>query len=207
MSIILDRNAEYELRVVVAKRLINARSAARLKGLEAAEHIGHRNGTQIALAEAGQRLPPLLTLIKLADLYGVSLDYLCGRIEDPLAEPIEVSDGVLAYAVKKNVEQSFGLFADLVAKATASFLASNRDDRDELRELSENVQTLAVAFNTFVLANPEFEDMPKASRFVAALATANSNAEKSDKRIAQENEVKLTRINMIESKLQFDLFS
>ena len=33
--------------------------------------------------ETGQRVPPTETLILLADFYGVSIDYLLGRTENP----------------------------------------------------------------------------------------------------------------------------
>lgn len=33
--------------------------------------------------ENGNRVPPLETLVAFADLYGVSLDYLVGRTDDP----------------------------------------------------------------------------------------------------------------------------
>ena len=33
--------------------------------------------------ETGERIPPMETLIKLADLYDVSIDYLLGRTDKP----------------------------------------------------------------------------------------------------------------------------
>ena len=37
----------------------------------------------ISKFESGERVPPTETLIRLADFYGVSMDYLVGRTDNP----------------------------------------------------------------------------------------------------------------------------
>ena len=63
---------------VFSKRLIELRDSRKLSQKEAAKEFG------IVLRayqryEAGERYPQFPTLIKIADFYGVSLDYLAGR--------------------------------------------------------------------------------------------------------------------------------
>lgn len=75
--------AEYQR--LVGSRITKARKACRLEGQQLAWKIGHRNGTQLSLWEAGERLPPLSALVLLAAHLGVSVEFLCGASpsEDP----------------------------------------------------------------------------------------------------------------------------
>jgi transcriptional regulator with XRE-family HTH domain len=71
------------LRKVVAERLIEARAICGLDQGGAAQRMGYINSTQICLWEQAKRLPPHNVLLRCADVYGVSLDYLLGRCDSP----------------------------------------------------------------------------------------------------------------------------
>lgn len=63
------------------ERLKAVREEKEIKQNEAAEKVGIRNNT-LSSYESGVRKPDYDTLIKLADLYGVSIEYLLrGKIE------------------------------------------------------------------------------------------------------------------------------
>lgn len=68
--------------VPFAVRLREARNRKDLKQREMAEHlkIGIRSYQNY---EGGQREPDFETLVALADLLGVSADYLLGRVDTP----------------------------------------------------------------------------------------------------------------------------
>lgn len=83
-----DVRSQVEFQKLVGRRILRARKACRLDGKILAAKIGHKNGTQISLWEAGERLPPLSGLLLIAAHLGVSAEYLCGCSpeEDPNRE-------------------------------------------------------------------------------------------------------------------------
>lgn len=67
---------------ILAKRLKKARDEAGLKQIDAAEKLGISNGT-LSGYERDYRDPDTDVLNKMAELYGVTVDYLLGRSDDP----------------------------------------------------------------------------------------------------------------------------
>ena len=69
-----------------SQRLIQLRAARSLSQADVAKEIG-----VVVRAyqryEYGQREPQLSALVRLADFYGVTLDYLAGRSDDPGTSP------------------------------------------------------------------------------------------------------------------------
>jgi transcriptional regulator with XRE-family HTH domain len=51
-------------------------------------------GRTIGNYESGERLPSLDTLVKLADFYGVSVDYLLGRTDNRLVNAASAEDSL-----------------------------------------------------------------------------------------------------------------
>lgn len=68
------------------QRLRDMREDADMSQDNLAAHLGIRQ-TVYSRYERGERTIPLQHLIKLADLYNVSLDFLCGRTNNP--KPIQ----------------------------------------------------------------------------------------------------------------------
>ena len=66
-----------------SERLKDLRTAKNLTMEQLGNEIGSTRAT-ISNFENGQRKPSLDMLIKLADYFDVSIDYLVGRTEDPL---------------------------------------------------------------------------------------------------------------------------
>jgi transcriptional regulator with XRE-family HTH domain len=77
-NLITDRNAEGGIKVPVGEKLRELRKSKDLTQVQVADGI---NCTPAAYNryETGERQPPVDTLAKLADYFGVSLDYLMGR--------------------------------------------------------------------------------------------------------------------------------
>ena len=77
-NLITDRNAEGGIKVPVGERLRELRKSKDLTQAQVADGI---NCTPAAYNryETGERQPPIDALTKLADYFGVSLDYLVGR--------------------------------------------------------------------------------------------------------------------------------
>lgn len=66
---------------LLAERLKNLRLQKNAKQVDIAEYIGVLPRT-IRFYESGEREPSLDVLIKLADYFGVTADYLLGRSDD-----------------------------------------------------------------------------------------------------------------------------
>lgn len=67
---------------ILAKRLKEARESAGLKQIDAAKKLGISNGT-LSGYERDYRDPDTDILNKMADLYGVSVDWLLGKTSQP----------------------------------------------------------------------------------------------------------------------------
>jgi len=67
---------------ILAKRLKEARDMAGYKQIEAAEKLGISNGT-LSGYERDYRDPDTGMLHKMANLYGVSVDWLLGKVDHP----------------------------------------------------------------------------------------------------------------------------
>ena len=63
-------------------RLLELRKREKLSQVAAAKVLNLGSRTY-QYYESGEREPPLSTLIRLADFYGVTLDYLAGRSDVP----------------------------------------------------------------------------------------------------------------------------
>ena len=191
MAIVKDKDGVARLKQIVGKRLKQARVAARVSQEEAARVVGKEGPTQISLAESGNRLPPLDSLTKLADLYGVSTDYLLGRIDDPTAEPSELHQSAFAFSVTSTVENCFSAFANVIGDFTAQTAASQRKDRADLTSFMGTVQDLHDALKRFSELNPEFEeDMRGGSRLVNTMARAMDMVERVTGRLNQETSLR-----------------
>lgn len=91
----------------IGARLRVARVAAQMPASSVAEQLGYRGQTQVSLAEKGERIPPLPVLMRYAKLYVVPLDFLCGLIDDPIADTGETNQGVIANAVSTAIKEQF----------------------------------------------------------------------------------------------------
>ncbi|MGJ7607142.1 helix-turn-helix domain-containing protein [Variovorax sp. LT1R20] len=76
---VFEGRAEMQLRRITSERLIRAREASGYGQREAASEMGYETPAQLSQWESGRRFPPTSELIKLANLYLVSIDFLLGQ--------------------------------------------------------------------------------------------------------------------------------
>lgn len=158
MSIVKDKEHLTKLQKVMGMRLRAARRAARRSEEDAAAAIGHKGLTQISLAESGERIMPLQSLLKLADFYGVSVDYLLGRLDDPSAEAIELNSAMLAGSVSMGMEQCLKRFTEALGHNARAALMHRRMDSEQLRNAASITRDLVNAMERFKQLNPQFEE-------------------------------------------------
>ncbi len=163
MAIELDGEGKIQLQKVLGKRLRASRRAARMTEMDAARILNHKEATQLSLWESGDRLPPLAALIKLAKAYSVSLDYLVGLHDDPIADPMESNQGVIVNALSSSMSGCFEKFTLAVAEHAAITLSGFGADRRQLREMCVSAAEVDSALKRVKELNPEFEEDMKGS--------------------------------------------
>lgn len=210
MAIVLDKEGIERLKKTVGARAKAARTAAAMKLTDAKSAIGQKGITQLSLMESGDRLPPLLMLIQLADLYCVPLDYLVGRNDDPIADPIENNQGMIMNAVMQAISGCVGTMGKSIGEYTSIAVAGQRRDRADLMQINELMSDLEAAFNRMKLLNPEFEeDWRGSANLEAAMKKITVVAERVNGRMQYEQKLRdgvektISKTQMNEKTMQF----
>lgn len=211
MPIQPDPKKTVQVKATVARRLRAARAACGLSQLQAADALGHKGATQISLAEDGKRVPPISDLFKLADLYCVSLDFLVGRIDDPIAEAEEHQSGLVARAVANSIAECVETFTKAVSEHVAIVLSGHREDRVDLQKAIKIGDDLKFAINRLRELNPGYDELKGASRIETAAVALSDIGDKLKVRIHREKSQRaaidnVIRLDKIEASIkQFSL--
>lgn len=200
MAIHKDPEGLEELKQVLGRRLRAARRAAGLSELDAAEALMHKGITQVSLAESGSRIPPLLDLMKYADLYCVPVDFLLGRISDPLAEPEEHGQSLIARNVSNAIMGCFERFSQAVAEHSAVCISGHRADRQDIREAVRLAKEARTALKRVKELNPEYEELRGGAKLESALSGLLAIGARVEQRIAAENR----QIEVIDKALKLE---
>lgn len=200
MAIQKDPDGQAELKQVVARRLRAARKSAGLSEMDAAEALVHKGITQVSLAESGGRIPPLLDLIKYADLYSTSLDFLSGRINDPIAEEEEHGRSLITRSVGQVIAGCFAKFSSAVAEHAAVCISGHRADRADIREALQFSREAMGALRRVKELNPEYEDLRGGATLENALSRLLALSAGVEARIKDEQ----TQFDMIDRALQLE---
>lgn len=164
MSIILDQEAHQRLAKLIGRRLRAARIASRLSEQEVADALGYKGATQVCLTEKGEgRIPPIIMANRYCDLYGISLDFMAGRIDDPISDPVETNQGAIKRAVINSIECSVQQFVDAVSSLTVASVSEHMADRGELRQIVERIGEVSAAYQRVKELNPMYEEDIKGS--------------------------------------------
>lgn len=142
----------------IGKRLRIARSCAGMQANIAAQRLGYTNATQISLAENGERIPPLHILVEYAKLYVVPMDFLCGLIDDPVADATETNQGVIANAVADAIKEQFGALVRSISEQASVTIAGYNQDRRDLQATCNIAQQAKSALERVRELNPEFNE-------------------------------------------------
>lgn len=186
MAIPTDPEGKNALTKIVSRRLKAARKAAGMSQASAAMQLNHKGITQVSLAEEGHRLPPILDLVKYAELYGVPVDFLLGLIDDPIAEACEQSQGAVLRSVKDSLGGLFTKITDAVAGHVSISVTNLRQDRADLVDIIKATADLDRAIKRMLELNPEFEELRGSSTVENALLRFRSIGKRVDARTLEE---------------------
>lgn len=142
----------------IGKRLRIARSCAGMQANIAAQRLGYTNATQISLAENGARIPPLHILVEYAKLYVVPLDFLCGLIDDPIADATETNQGAIANAISDAIRAQFECLVRSISEQASVTIAGYNQDRRDLQATCNIAQQAKAALERVRELNPEFDE-------------------------------------------------
>lgn len=81
-------------RLIFSERLKTLRKNKGLSCSQLADLLNFKSKGSIGNLESGKSLPLAESLYLIAEFFGVSIDYLTGRIDDPLCELFQNKEGV-----------------------------------------------------------------------------------------------------------------
>lgn len=163
----LSRQLGTHRRKLIAQRMIEARELNGFPQTEAAGLFGHRNPTQLSLWERGGRIPPLKDLIRAAEVYGCSVDFLLGVSAEADRDPRVARRQASVRAVQSLITH----MAERVVDAVDAQNELVGPGSAAVRKLVEKTGALALAAEKFTRMNArKFEDMRGGSALIHALA-------------------------------------
>ena len=153
------------LRQIIAGRLRQARSASGLSQSEASALLGSSTPTQLNLWEMNRRSPSLIQLVKVAELYACSVDYLVGTSTDMLLDP---SAG-LRHACLRGVRSMLNRVAATTVNEVsrhARMIGPNVSSVGELLAAGDRLLDTVVSFQRLNL--PVFQEQRGSASIVSA---------------------------------------
>lgn len=154
------------------ERLVLAREVAGFSQKEAADALGFSQGVQLSLMEAGKRPTPLPLLIKCAQLYGTTMDYLCGLASDSDRDPAVAIQRHVAARLSADLQHLIKSMAQHSADVARELLPSAADGQ----RLSSLVIEANMALAVFRQRNPKFDEMRGGSNLALKLTLATEAA-------------------------------
>jgi len=148
-------------------RLRQARESARITQAEAADTMGFAQAVQLSNIEAGNRMATLRILVMAAQLYGTTMDFLCGFADDTERDPMVGAQALVAAQVSTEVRH---LVAALVRSAGEAVRAMTPDQSQQLR-LNALVLEIASALGR-VRKSGEFDELPGGNTLLTKIECA-----------------------------------
>ena len=139
---------------MIAERFIIARKSS---GFKTEKHailrFGLKNEKVISQIENLHRLPTIEFVIRAANAYGVSADYLLGLSEDDDRS----SDVATRSAIFRQNQKMVEMFSEVLSKTSYDYAKVVGDETIKL--LADTAEALYLKFTRFCQLNPEFENM------------------------------------------------
>lgn len=180
------RAEESRLMGITGRKLRRARRAAGFSESAAGLALAQEGMTMISLYENGRRLPSLMNLRLMAQLYGVTTDYLLDMHDDILAEPEEGNQAVLRGIISTALMGQFGQFVDGLTRRNAIMIEALSLDRALLSNLAVVATDLVSALNVVKTHAPEFEEIRGGAKLVRLVGELHGSMSEQIRRRARE---------------------
>ena len=167
------RAEEVRLAGIVGPKLRRARKLAGLSESAAGVALAQSGITMISLYENGHRLPSVPNLRLMAQLYGVTTDYLLDMHDDIVAVPEEGNQAVLKGVITASLSLQFSQFIEALSRRNAVMIEALSLDRVLLSQVAVTAIELASALAVFKTHAPKnFDEIrggAKLNRLVSEL--------------------------------------
>lgn len=182
----VQKAEEARLMAIVGRKLRRARKAAGLSESAAGIHLAQRGVTMISLYENGHRLPSLSNLRLMAELYGVTTDYLLDMHDDILLMPEEGNQAVLRGIISTSLVADFTRFTESLANRNAIMIEALSVDRVLLSDVAALAVDLVSALQVFKKHAPDFEEIRGGAKLARLVGELNGSMSHQIKRRKQE---------------------
>lgn len=139
--------------LMIAERFKKARALSGLTEKDAISRMGLKNPKVISQIENCHRQPTLAFLIRAANAYGVSSDYLLGLSEDDDRS----SDIATRSAIMRQNERAVSAIAKVLSQTTYDYAKAVGDE--SVKNLVNLSESLCQKIKRFCELNPDFDDM------------------------------------------------
>lgn len=187
--------------LMIAERFKLARN---LSGFETEKdailRMGLKNPKVISQIENCHRQPTLYFVIRAAEAYGVSADFLLGMSEDDDRSSDIATRSVIFKQNKKMVE----MFAGVLSKTTYDY-AKNVGD-ETTKQLADTAEALYIKFTRFCQLNPEFENMRGGAPVQHLILSLMPTVKRIKKRIEERDNLIASHNQQLSNLVQRQLF-
>lgn len=187
----LERRRAEEVRLagIVGTKLRRARRSAGFNESAAAIALSQEGMTMVSLYENGHRPPSLINLRLLAQLYGVTTDYLLDMHDDILAMPEEGNQAVLRGIISTSLNLHFHQFTDSLARRNAVMIEALSLDRALLSDLAVLATDLVSALNVFKTHAPNFDEIRGGAKLDRLVSELRESMEQQIRRRQREEQM------------------
>lgn len=184
------RAEEIRLAGIIGAKLRRARKLAGFNESAAAIALSQEGMTMVSLYENGHRPPSLINLRLLAQLYGVTTDYLLDMHDDILAMPEEGNQAVLRGIISTSLNLHFHQFTDSLSRRNAIMIEALSLDRALLSGLAELATDLVSALNVFKTHAPKnFDEIRGGAKLDRLVSELNEKMEQQIRRRQREEQM------------------
>jgi transcriptional regulator with XRE-family HTH domain len=160
-----------DLQRLIGTRIRAAMALNGLDGKVVAAQAGHRNGTQLSLWQSGERMPPAMQLILVAEICKVPLDFLLGISDEPERNTSLAARTQIARMMQERLESAVSaMVSEVHAEVTHGLPV-----RDAWQRTMAGVHEVIAALAHVIEKDGDaFDDLPGGSRLLAAAQNLTS---------------------------------
>ena len=149
----------------IAARFVTARELNGFSQTDASAKLGYKKSGQLSQIESGKKQPPMALLVRAAEVYRVSTDYLLGVSDEPDRDP--------KLAVRLHVLKAWeSILGDAAQKLCDSAITATKNMGDNWQVAQaylDEGERLLSAFRAFQRLNAEaFDDMRGGAALISA---------------------------------------
>lgn len=170
-----------DIKRAVGLRMEEARNIAGMSQTAAAHALGYVQPVQLSQFEAGKRYPPVEVLMKCAELYGTTTDFLLCRCDDADRDPAVAASRHVVARVTAEMQHLIGTMTNYTVEVVRRVMPTAADSQ-RLAILTLEASTALTALRA---SCPEFDDLRGGAKLVAKMEAASTAASAYAEKVAR----------------------